>query len=226
SLATFANDALGSVFLPLRTMAVVGDEVLTALEGGDPLGALAAAPGRLEDAGIPVPSELTDFADAYEDFVGDWDDILPHAPGSTFDLVMNGIPEFGFDGVDAPEETICIGFSPIGCIDEQTICLGLPVSGGCYYVPPFEFDGTSGICDIVFPRSEFPGLRDGDGDCTVRGVIDGLVFPLFEGAMEEVTGIDDLDVRGLISALADADGPLLGLDCAEYTLRVRPTEAF
>ena len=227
SLETFANDALGGVFLPLQTMAVVADEVLAALEGGDPLGALTEVPGRLEGAGIPVPPELAAFADAYDDFVGDWDHILPHAPGSMFDLVMNGIPEFGFSGVEAPEYDDCIFWVPIeGCVEEVTVCLGLSVSGGCYYVPPFEFDGTSGICDIVFPRSEFPDLRDDDGDCTVEGLIDGLVFPLIEGAMEEVTGIDDLDVRGLISALADADGPLLGLDCAEYTLRVRPTEAF
>src|SRR5690606_2404138 len=162
SLETFANDALGGVFLPLQTMAVVADEVLTALEGGDPLGALTEVPGRLEGAGIPVPPELAGFADAYDDFVGDWDHILPHAPGSTFDLVMNGIPEFGFPGVEAPEFDECVAWNPFtgDCVKELTFCTAIPVAGGCYYVPPFEFDGTPGICDVVFPRSEFPGLRD------------------------------------------------------------------
>lgn len=226
TLEGFANGALDGFLLPLRTTAIIADEILLGLEGS-PLSTLQRLPGRLRDAGIPVPGEIAAFSSDAAEFLDEFDTVLDVAPGSLFDLVMNGIPSFGFEGEEAPSEDVCLVWVPIkGCVVEETICFGLSVDGGCWFIPPFEFPGAPGLCDPIFPASQFPGLRDSSGDCTRSGVINAVVFPIFDRAISEVLGID-VNVRQLIRDLAMRSGePMLAFECAEYFLKVSPGEAF
>jgi hypothetical protein len=228
SLEAFANETMEVLFAPIRTVAVVANAVLSSFED-NPVRALRGIPSRLEKIGIPVPAHLDKFDREADAFLDKFEDIIDYAPGSFFNLVLNGIPEFGFEGVDGPSFTVCIFWTPFdGCEHEETFCVGAGevIGDDCWLVPPFEFPGTPGICDAVFPASQFPGLRDSDGDCTRSRIVREVIFPVFEGGLRDLLGFD-VNLTSLLNKLMDTrKEPLLALPCAEYFLKVGSGEAF
>lgn len=227
SFESAVSDGLTVAFLPLTEIAGVARDALDYF-GDEPLEALNSLGSNLDFFGITSPGWADEFPGAYGNFVSKFEQALEYAPGSFFDLVMNGIPDFEFEGVDAPEESFCVLYDPFdgfSCAEEINICFGLPIDGGCYIVPPFDFPGTPGLCDIVFDGPEFDGLRNRDGDCTL-GRLRDLVESVFEDALDEAIAFA-ANFERLLDALIDGlSDPPLAVSCAEYRLRLGTGDAF
>jgi hypothetical protein len=227
SFESAVSDSLTLAFLPLTEIAGIARDTLDYF-GDEPLEALSALSGTLNFFDITSPGWADEFPDEYRSFLSTFELALEHAPGSFFDLVMNGIPEYEFEGVDAFEESFCVWYDPFDgfdCAEEITICFGIPIDGGCYVVPPFDFPGTPGLCDIVFDGPEFDGLRNSDGDCTF-GRLRNLVESVFEDAIDEALDFT-VNLDRLLDALIDGlNEPMLDIPCAEYRLRLGTSDAF
>lgn len=101
--------SVGSAVLsPVQAAAIVFDGIISALDTGNPLKALANTVGNLSRLSIPVPSWLQPLKDAYKDFMkdlqaaiklvpADLDWVLGQIGASLTDVVLNGFPGFTMD---------------------------------------------------------------------------------------------------------------------------------
>jgi hypothetical protein len=152
---------------------------------------------------MDVPPELARFNSEAAGFLSEFEDAIDYVGGSVFDLTMNGIPSF-----EVPE--VCVD------LEFEEVCVG-----------GWGFAGTPGLCDAIFPASQFPELRDDDGDCTIDRLVNGLILPLFEESIGTLIDVTGLDVTALVEALANLDltQPLLHLECVEFLVDLGPDAA-
>lgn len=214
SWAQLITDETEPVFEAIATAGTIIGNLLDEIDrSGDPISVLERAPAAFEAAGIDVPSWIRDFNSRTTDALRV---IREFGLSDIEDALLNGVETFTIPGIPGEYIDVDIDLGLFSITVEE--CLFTERNGTCYLVPPIRVPDIPGICDAVFPSGSFPDVRDSNGDCSMDQIVTGLLIPVFEDVMAEVTGIADFELRDIIDLAQDVlrdPRALLNFTCAE-----------